>query len=99
MWVGNTAISGRVVGKPSVTELGKGWPSFAGNRCLETLVLPEWNGVGDCFLCLLKKPLQRDYPRNPTKFEARLADEPAFPALPVPTTRAGGFLVSLSSEE
>ena len=53
----------------------------------------------DCFLCLLKESLQRDYPRDLTEFEARLADEPACPDLTVPTALAGEFLVSLSSEE
>ena len=59
----------------------------------------EWNEADDCFLCLSKKSLQKDYPRYLTEFEARLADEPACPDLPVPTALTGEFLVSLSSEE
>jgi hypothetical protein len=55
----------------------------------------EWNEADDCFLCLSTKSLQRDYPRDLTEFEARLADEPACPDLPVPTALAGGFDVPI----
>jgi hypothetical protein len=51
----------------------------------------RWNEADDCFLCLWKKSLQRDYPRDLTEFEGRLADEPACPDLTVPTALAGEF--------
>jgi len=73
------------------------YPSFARNRRHETVVLPTWNEDDD--LCLSKKSFQRDYPRDLTEFEARFANEPACPGLPVPTALARGALVSLSSEE
>lgn len=59
----------------------------------------EWNEVDDCFLCLSKESLWRDYPRDLTEFEARFAYEPACRDLLVPTLLAGKFSVAPSSEE
>ncbi len=89
----------RIVANPYVTGLCQACPSFARTRCHETLVLPEWNGVGDCFLCVPKKSLQRNYPRDLTEFEARFANEPACPGLPVPTALARGLSLTPSLEE
>jgi hypothetical protein len=43
--------------------------------------------------------LQRNYPRNLTEVEARFANAPACPGLPVPTALARGFSLTPSSEE
>jgi hypothetical protein len=44
---------------PSIlSENRRRLPVIARNRRHETVILPEWNGGDDCFLCLPKKSLQ-----------------------------------------
>ena len=74
-------------------------PDLDTKRCNEAPFTGEWNEADDCFLCLSKQSVRRNYPRNLNEFEARIAYEPAYRDLLVPTVLTGGFSVAPLSEE